>query len=96
MLVRIVTSWDGGDIAPDADGFVHLSRSDQLTETIQRHYADAAALTFLVVDEAALPAGALRIEDTTGHGAHPHLYGVLPAAAVVRVVPWLAGDPVPV
>ena len=92
MLVRIMKAWDGGDIGADADGFVHLSWSDQVAETIQRHYADAPRLTFLVLDEGALPPGGLRIEDT-GHGGFPHLYGTLPAAAVLRAVPWQTGDP---
>ena len=94
MLVRIMTSWDGGDVAPDPDGFVHLSWGDQVAGTIQRHYAGEPSLTFLVLDEGSLPAGALRVEDTTGHGAFPHLYATLPAAAVVRVVRWEAGDPI--
>ena len=94
MLVRIAASWDGGDIDPDPGGFVHLSQVDQVPDTVRRHWGDARALVFLVVDEAALPARALRLEDTTGHGAHPHLYATLPAAAVRRVVPWRASDPI--
>lgn len=93
MLVRIMPSWDGGDIGPDPDGFVHLSWPDQVPGTIRRHYVDASTLTFLLLNEQALPAGALRIEDS-GHGRYPHLYGTLPAAAVVRTVPWRSGDPV--
>ena len=91
--MRIVTSWDGGDIEPDPDGFVHLSWAEQVARTIQRHHAGAASLTFLVIDENALPPGALRIEET-GHGTYPHLYARLPAAAVTRSVPWRAGSPV--
>lgn len=94
MLVRILTSWDGGDVAPDPDGFVHLSWAEQLPETVRRHYAASSSLLFLVLDESALPAGRLRVEDTTGRGAHPHLYATLPAAAVVRAVPWQAGHPI--
>jgi glutathione S-transferase len=93
VLVRIMASWDGGDIGPDPDGFVHLSWPEQVAGTIQRHYADASTLTFLVLDEGALPLGALRIEES-GHGGFPHLYATLPAAAVVRAVPWRAGEPI--
>lgn len=92
--MRIMTSWDGGDVAPDPDGFVHLSFAEQVAGTVQRHHAAAPSLTFLVLDEAALPPGALRVEDTTGHGTYPHLYATLPAAAVARTVAWRAGDPV--
>jgi uncharacterized protein (DUF952 family) len=94
VLVRIMTSWDGADIPPDADGFVHLSWAGQVAGTVERHYPGAASLVFLVLEEAALPAGALRVEDTGGHGSYPHLHAPLPAAAVVRAVPWRAGDPI--
>jgi len=94
VLVRIMRSWDGGEVAPDPDGFVHLSFAEQVPGTVERHHADAAALVFLVLDESALPSGALRIEDTAGHGAYPHLYAALPASAVLRAVPWQAGGPI--
>ena len=89
-----MTAWDGGDVDPDPDGFVHLSWAEQVPGTVQRHHSAAPSLIFLVVEERALPAGALRMEDTTGHGAHPHLYAPLPAAAVVRAVAWQAGEPI--
>jgi uncharacterized protein (DUF952 family) len=94
VLVRIMTSWDGGDIGPDADGFVHLSWAEQVPGTVERHHPGGRSLTFLVIDEGVLPPGALRVEDTTGHGAHPHLYATLPAAAVIRSVRWRAGEPI--
>ena len=87
-----MTSWDGGDIGPDPDGFVHLSFAEQVPGTVARHHAAAPTLVFLVLDEGALPAHALRVEDTAGHGAYPHLYATLPAAAVVRQVAWQIGD----
>lgn len=94
MLVRIMTTWDGGDVEPDPDGFVHLSSAAQVPATVERHHAGAASLIFLVLDERALPPGALKVEDTTGRGAHPHLYATLPAAAVVRAVRWRSGEPI--
>ncbi len=94
MLVRIMTSWDGGDVPPDPDGFVHLSWAEQVPGTVERHHPEATSLLFLVLDEDALPPGALRVEDTSGRGAFPHLYATLPAAAVLRAVPWTAGQPV--
>ncbi len=93
MLVRIMTSWDGGDVEPDSGGFVHLSWPDQVAGTIQRYYGDATSLTFLVLDEGALRPGTLRVEET-GHGAYPHLYARLPAAAVFQAIPWRPGEPV--
>ncbi len=93
MLVRIMTSWDGGDIEPDPDGFVHLSWAEQVEGTIRRHHPDAQELTLLVIDEDALLPGALRVEPSTGGTAYPHLYATLPATAVVRALPWRQGDP---
>ena len=89
-----MTSWDGGDVPPDPDGFVHLSTAEQVPGTVRRHYAEAGSLLFLVLDEAALPAGALKVEATTGTAAYPHLYATLPAAAVQRAVPWQFGEPI--
>lgn len=94
MLVRIMTSWDGADVPPDPDGFVHLSWAEQVAGTVERHYDNAPSLVFLVIDEAALPPGALRVEDTSGHGAYPHLHATLPAAAIAYAVGWRAGEPV--
>ena len=88
-----MTWWDGGDVEPGPGGFVHLSWADQVAGTISRHYGDATSLTFLVIDEATLPPGALRVEDT-GHGAYPHLYARLPSAAVSQAIPWRPGEPV--
>jgi len=93
VLVRITTSWDGGDIEPDPDGFVHLSWAEEVEGTIRRHHPDAHELTLLVIDEDALLPGALRVEPSTGGAAYPHLYATLPATAVVRALPWRQGDP---
>ena len=94
MLVRIMTSWDGGDVPLDPDGFVHLSWAGQVVGTVERHHPEDRTLVFLVLDESVLPPGALRVEDISGHGAHPHLYAPLPASAVLRAVRWHAGTPI--
>lgn len=80
----------GAEYRPEslaAEGFVHLSFTDQVAGSADRHLADASALVALEVDPAA--AGAeLVVEDSYGSGtAFPHLYGPLPRAAVVRVIP---------
>lgn len=69
-----------------SEGFVHASYREQLTATLERHFADAARVTLLWVDTEALPADArVVVEDTTGHGAFPHIYGAIPLAAVGRI-----------
>lgn len=94
MLVRIVETWDGTDVALDPDGFVHLSRAEQVEGTVARHYAGCSSLVFLVLDEGALPTGALRDEEAPGGEVYPHLYARLPAGAVTRAVRWTAGQPI--
>jgi uncharacterized protein (DUF952 family) len=76
-------SFEGGP--HDArDGFIHFSSAEQVAETAARHYAGQAGLVLLWVDSDALGA-ALRWEPSRGGALFPHLYGVLPVAAVTRV-----------
>src|SRR5437588_10985841 len=63
------------------DGFIHFSSAAQVRETAARHFAGAADLVLLAVDADAL-GGALRWEPSRGGELFPHLYGVLPVAAV--------------
>lgn len=63
-----------------ADGYIHLSGSDQLVETAQRHYAGRADLMLVTVDLRAL-GDALKWEASRGGALFPHLYAPLPVAA---------------
>jgi uncharacterized protein (DUF952 family) len=68
-------------------GFVHLSFADQVAGTANRFYGGAENLVVLEVDPDALP-DEVRLEDSYGAGIlFPHLYGPLPAVAVVAVHP---------
>ena len=64
-----------------ADGFIHLSTAAQVAETAARHFAGETDLVLVAVDANALGA-ALRYEPSRGGALFPHLYGVLPLAAV--------------
>lgn len=64
------------------DGFIHFSTSQQLAETLRKHFAGAQDLVLLYVHE---PAEALRWEPSRGGALFPHLYGSLPVAEVERV-----------
>lgn len=64
-----------------AEGFVHCSYADQLSATVARHFGAAETLLLLWLDAAAL-GDALVVEDTTGHGAFPHVYAAIPREAV--------------
>jgi uncharacterized protein (DUF952 family) len=72
------------------DGFVHFSTAAQVGETAARHFAGAADLVLVAVDAQALD-GALKWEVSRGGDLFPHLYGVLPLAAVRWVKPLPLG-----
>ena len=76
-----------------ADGFVHFSTAEQLSGTLDKHFAGETGLTLLAVDaEAAGPA--LRWEPSRGGALFPHLYRPLERADVVWARP-LDDGPLP-
>jgi len=75
------------------DGFLHFSTAAQLRASAAKHRAGVPDLLMVEADAAALGA-ALTWEPAVGgrrSGLFPHLYGVLPLAAVTRVVPLPLG-----
>jgi len=68
------------------DGFIHFSTAGQAPETASRHFAGRKGLLLVAVEAAALGA-ALKWEPSRGGALFPHLYDVLPLAAVARVDP---------
>lgn len=68
------------------DGFIHLSTRDQLDGTLRKHFAGQRDLVLIEVN-AALVADNLRWEPSRGGQLFPHIYGVLPVAAVTRFRP---------
>jgi uncharacterized protein (DUF952 family) len=73
-----------------ADGFIHFSTAAQATETAARHFAGRGDLVLVAVDTDALGAS-LRYEPSRGGAFFPHLYGMLPLAAVRWVKPLPLG-----
>lgn len=73
-----------------ADGYIHLSTAAQVRETAARHFAGESGLLLVEVDAEAL-GGGLRWEPSRGGALFPHLYGVLPLAAVRSVAPLPLG-----
>lgn len=65
-----------------ADGYVHLSTAEQLTETVDKHFAGQRDLWVAAVDLEAL-GDRVKWEESRGGQLFPHIYGVLPLAAVV-------------
>ncbi len=75
-----------GSAVDRADGYIHLSTADQLSETARKHYAGRENLMLLTVDLS-------RLEDTIvwepsrGGALFPHIYGPLPVTAVTEAAP---------
>jgi uncharacterized protein (DUF952 family) len=72
------------------DGFIHFSSAAQVRETAARYFAGAGDLMLVAVDADALDA-ALKCEASRGGELFPHLYGVLPLAAVLWARPLPLG-----
>jgi ornithine lipid ester-linked acyl 2-hydroxylase len=64
-----------------ADGYIHLSAADQVQGTLDKHFAGQAGLVIAEIDLAML-GDAVRWEVSRGGALFPHVYGVLPMAAV--------------
>jgi uncharacterized protein (DUF952 family) len=104
-LVHLTTSaaWraalDSGAVTPPSlaeAGFVHLSTPAQVHLPAQRLFRGRRDVLVLVVDPARLSAPVRFEPGVPGDPAgmrFPHLYGPLPTAAVVAVVPWQPGTP---
>ncbi len=79
----------GGELDPSRDdqrdGYVHLSRGQQVQASLSRHFAGQADLVLLRVHVERLSPGALRWEPSQSGELFPHLYGGLAAAAVGEV-----------
>jgi uncharacterized protein (DUF952 family) len=75
-----------GSVADTRDGFIHFSTAEQLAETAAKHFAQRRDLLLVAVDGDALGA-ALKWEPSRGGALFPHLYAVLPLAAVLWTQP---------
>ena len=69
------------------EGFIHLSKPDQLTEVADFLYRRRTDLVLLCVNPERL-AAELRYEALTTDRPFPHLYGPLNLDAVVRIIPF--------
>ncbi len=73
------------------DGFIHFSTAAQVAASAARHRAGRADVVLVAVEAAALGA-ALRWEESRGGALFPHLYGPLPAKAVIEAAPLPLGN----
>jgi len=64
-----------------ADGYIHLSTAEQLTETVRKHFSGQDDLWVAAVNLPAL-GDAVKWEPSRGGALFPHLYAELPLSAV--------------
>jgi uncharacterized protein (DUF952 family)/ribosomal protein S18 acetylase RimI-like enzyme len=86
------TALRDGALPPAGEGFVHLSRPEQVHLPAQRLFPGRRDLVLLVVDPARLEASLLRAEpgapgDPDGM-LFPHFHGSLPVTAVIATAPY--------
>ncbi|WP_408591555.1 DUF952 domain-containing protein [Novosphingobium sp.] len=63
-----------------ADGYIHLSTTEQVTETVDKHFAGQTDLHIVAVDLVVL-GDAVRWEPSRGGQLFPHIYADLPLGA---------------
>jgi uncharacterized protein (DUF952 family) len=69
-----------------ADGYIHLSTADQLTETVDKHFAGQDGLHVVAVDLGSF-GESLKWEESRGGQLFPHLYGALLLETVIAYGP---------
>lgn len=69
-----------------ADGYIHLSAADQVTETVDKHFAGQTDLHVAAVDLVVL-GDAVKWEPSRGGQLFPHIYAPLPLNAVFAYGP---------
>lgn len=69
-----------------ADGYIHLSTADQLTETVDKHFSGQSDLWVAAIDLDAL-GGVVKWEESRGGALFPHIYGAMPLETVIAYGP---------
>jgi len=69
-----------------AEGFIHLSKKEQVEGVLQRYYKNQKDLLLLHVDESKLSAELKYELSPSVNEAFPHLFGRLNLDAVVKVI----------
>ncbi len=68
-------------------GFLHCCTPAQLGFVLARHFAGASGLVVLTFEADAVPAELRWVRSEPDQAPFPHLYGAIPADAVLRVEP---------
>ncbi len=64
------------------DGFIHLSSAEQVKETARLYFSGRDDLMLVIIDSSSLE-DSLRWEESRAGALFPHVYGVIPMAAVL-------------
>jgi uncharacterized protein (DUF952 family) len=72
----------------ELEGFIHAAFREQLGRVFSKYYAAISGVLVLEVDPDLLGRAELKIEGRPGGDLYPHVYGAIPAAAIVSVLPW--------
>jgi uncharacterized protein (DUF952 family) len=95
IAYKVLTADQWAALAADAfqgapidriDGFIHLSTATQLTETVDRHFADQKDLVIAAIDLQAL-GESVRWEPSRHGQLFPHVYAPLTSSVVIA---WCA------
>ncbi len=75
-----------------ADGFIHLSSAEQVKETARLYFSGREDLMLVIIDGDCLE-DSLRWGESRAGALFPHVYGVIPMAAVLgaEMLPLGAG-----
>lgn len=76
----------GGAPIDVADGYIHFSTAEQVTETLLKHFAGVDDLVLAVFDTEEI-SGELKWEPSRGGALFPHLYAPLRKADVKQQIP---------
>jgi uncharacterized protein (DUF952 family) len=75
------------------DGYMHLSRAEQVAGTLARYFAGRDDLVLLSIACDRLPAGSLRFEAPPGRQElYPHVYGRISLTAILEAEPLLLDE----
>lgn len=70
-----------------SEGFIHCAGASQLPGVIQRYYASAEDLVLLQIDADQLGEKLVMENTVGGTELFPHIYGEIPAAAIITLKP---------
>lgn len=79
-----------GAVVDIADGYIHLSTAEQVTETIERYFAGQSGIWLVSVNLGSVK-DIVKWEPSRGGELFPHIYGALKQEAVAAACPLRFG-----